>query len=188
MLMALAQKSMKRLLAYSGVSHVGFILMGLVASNAQSIMFYLLGYALMTVASFGVVYLVTGGAEDDDVSRLDGIGWSNPRLGICMTIALLSLAGIPPLIGFLAKFYVIAAVFKAGYPGLAVVAVLNSAVSLYYYLKLVGRIYRTDAAESSAVVAIPTFAGAALMFATIGIVIGGIMSSSLVGLLGNMFL
>ena len=186
-LMALNQTSLKRLLAYSGISHVGFILMGLVAGDGvPAAMFYLFAYALMTVASFGVVYLVTLSKEDDDISLLDGIGWSNPRLGICMAIALLSLAGIPPLIGFLAKFFVIAAVFKGGFPGLAVIAVLNSAISLYYYLKLVSRMYRMEPA-GSVTIEINTSSGVALTLVTVGIVIGGIFSSGLVGLLDHLF-
>jgi NADH-quinone oxidoreductase subunit N len=190
-LMALGQTGLKRLLAYSGVSHAGFVLIGLVAggrNGTEATMFYMMAYGLMTLASFGVVLVITNGAEDDDFSLLDGLGWSRPTLGACMAIALLSLAGIPPLVGFLAKFYVIMAAFEGGYSGLAVIAMLNSAVSLYYYAKLVARLYLPETERSLApVISTGGLSGYALAFLSICIVAGGIFSGGLIGLLQQLF-
>lgn len=191
-LMALNQTGLKRLLAYSGVSHVGFVLIGLVAGGrdgSEATVFYMLAYGLMTLASFGVVLVLTDGSEDDDLSILDGLGWSRPTIGACMAIALLSLAGIPPLIGFLAKFYVIMAAFEGGFPGLAVIAMLNSAISLYYYAKLVARLYQPESESISRPVLAVTdgLSGYALALLAICIVAGGIFSGGLIGLLQQLF-
>ena len=150
-ILALRQRSVKRLLAYSSIAHAGYIMMGVVAGTAggyEASVFYVAVYMLMTIASFGVVLLVSGGTNaqylEDSVESYRGLGWKNPILGIVLTIALLSLAGLPPFAGFFAKLYVFAATVKAGYVGLAILAALNSVVSLYYYLSLVVVMYFSD--------------------------------------------
>lgn len=156
-LAALRQRSVKRMLAYSSVAHSGYAVMGLLGlgqgKGAEAIMYYILAYSLMTIASFGVLLLVTAHSEaqyeKDDLESLSGLGWSHPFLGVVMTVALLSLAGIPPLAGFVGKFYLFSAVVQSGYVGLAIIAALNSVVSLYYYLRvLVVMYFKTERSVS----------------------------------------
>jgi NADH-quinone oxidoreductase subunit N len=146
---ALAQKSVKRLLAYSAIAHAGYILVGIVSHTQQSIaalIFYVLTYALTTIGAFGVVAVVEGKCGGEKLSDFAGLSRRAPLPSLCMLVFLLSLAGIPPLAGFFGKFYLfIAAV--AGTPKslsllwLVILAVAMSAVSLYYYLLVLKQIY-----------------------------------------------
>ncbi|MDR2338070.1 MAG: NADH-quinone oxidoreductase subunit N [Deltaproteobacteria bacterium] len=146
-LLALRQDSLKRMLAYSSIAHAGYILMAFVAlkNSAEllysSITYYLLAYALMTIGAFAVLMLVTGaGAEQYKKDRLmtfDGLGWERPALGFAMTLFMLSLAGIPPLVGFVGKFYVFSEVIKTDLIWLVVAAAINSVISFCYYLRVV---------------------------------------------------
>ena len=141
-LLALRQKSIKRMLAYSSIAHAGYAMMGLLcigsSAGGGATVFYMLVYSLMTIAAFGVVLLVTSGSNaqygEDELSSLRGLGWSHPFLGVVMTISMLSLAGMPPLAGFVGKFYLFNAVIQQGFTGLAIIAAINSVISLYYYL------------------------------------------------------
>jgi NADH-quinone oxidoreductase subunit N len=145
---ALTQKSIKRMLAYSSIAHAGYILMGVLSAShdgTQAVLFYLLAYSLMTIVSFGVVLLATAGSdfqyEKDDIEVLTGLGWSHPFLGLTMTLAMLSLAGMPPLVGFMGKLYLFRSAIGSGFIGLAIIAALNSVVSLYYYLRVIVVMY-----------------------------------------------
>ncbi|MCB0323525.1 MAG: NADH-quinone oxidoreductase subunit N [Bdellovibrionales bacterium] len=148
-LAALRQSSVKRMLAYSSIAHAGYALMGFLAlgpaGGAEATVFYLLAYGLMTVASFGVVLVATAGSDaqygNDDISSLSGLGFSHPFLGVVMTVSMLSLAGMPPLAGFMGKLYLFSAAINSGFVGLAVIAALNSVVSLYYYLRVLVVMY-----------------------------------------------
>lgn len=150
--LALRQNSIKRMLAYSSIAHAGYGLIGFVALGSSdggaAMVFYLMAYALMTLGAFGVVLLASGGSprqyDQDDVQSLAGLGWTHPFLGICMVIAMLSLAGMPPLAGFIGKFYLFKAAVTAGFPGLAIIAALNSVVSLYYYLRVLVVMYFSE--------------------------------------------
>jgi len=137
---AIAQDNMKRMLAYSSIAHAGYILVAFVAGNdlgTASILFYLLVYAFMNIGAFSIVILLgKKGEENVMISDYAGIGFKYPLLGVSMTIFLLSMAGIPPLGGFMGKFYVFSAAVKAKYYWLAIIGVLNSAVSVYYYLRV----------------------------------------------------
>lgn len=145
---ALRQTSVKRMLAYSSIAHAGYAMVGFLAlgeGGGAAVVFYMLVYSLMTLAAFGVVLVVSSGTEaqydQDSIESLQGLGWTHPLLGIAMTAAMLSLAGVPPLGGFIGKFYLFSAAVRAGYTGIAVVAALNSVVSLYYYLRVVVVMY-----------------------------------------------
>lgn len=139
-LAALRQTSIKRLLAYSSIAHAGFILAGIVAGSragASAVAFYLLAYAFMTLGAFGTVLMLERkGQEADQIVDLTGLAWRAPALGGAMALFMVSLAGLPPTGGFLAKFYVFTAALDAGQVGVAVVGVLTSVVSAYYYLRV----------------------------------------------------
>ena len=149
--LALRQKSIKRMLAYSSIAHAGYAAIGLVTVSGSSpegiaaLIFYMLVYAFMTVASFGIVLLVSAGTEQqydrDSFDSLRGFGWRKPALGIAMTIAILSLAGIPPLAGFIGKVYLFGAAIDRGFIGLTIIAAINSVISLYYYLRVLVVMY-----------------------------------------------
>ncbi len=138
---AIAQTNIKRMLAYSTISHVGFLLLGIIATGANgysSAMFYIIVYTLMGLGSFGMIILMSrAGFEADELDDLKGLAKRSPWFASMMILIMLSMAGIPPLIGFFAKLAVLQAVIDAGYVWLAVLAVLFSVVGAYYYLRVV---------------------------------------------------
>ncbi len=142
---ALGQNNVKRILAYSSIAHAGYILVGLVAGDllgGQAALFYLLVYAFMNIGAFGVLMLISQKEDDGyDIHNLKGIGFKYPVLGALLTLFLVSLAGIPPTGGFIGKFYLFSAAVKNGYIWLAILGVLNSAASIYYYLRIVVYMY-----------------------------------------------
>jgi NADH-quinone oxidoreductase subunit N len=144
-LSALVQDNVKRLLAYSSIAHAGYILVGLVSGDVlggQASLFYLLVYAFMNMGAFGVVILIAQKEDEGyDIANLAGIGFKYPALGALLTLFLISLGGIPPTAGFVGKFYLFSAAVKNGYIWLAVIGVLNSAASIYYYLRMVVYMY-----------------------------------------------
>ena len=142
---ALRQQNLKRMLAYSSVAQAGYLLLGTVAANREGMvagLFYLVAYATMTFGAFAVVTLLAGADRDGaEISGLRGLGYQQPAVGLMLALFMLALAGIPPTAGFMGKLFVFVAAVKAGYAGLALVAVVSSAISLFYYLKVVLVIY-----------------------------------------------
>jgi NADH-quinone oxidoreductase subunit N len=141
-LAALRQTSLKRMLAYSSVAHSGYLLIAVVARDAESFAFYLVAYLFMNAGAFGVLAAVTGnGIEHTALDDFAGLGRRNPWLAAGLAVFLLSLAGFPPTAGFLAKFYVFAGAVREGHIALTVAAVLASLVSVAYYLKVIVVMY-----------------------------------------------
>ncbi|MEW5874324.1 MAG: NADH-quinone oxidoreductase subunit N [Candidatus Zixiibacteriota bacterium] len=137
---ALRQRDLKRLLAYSGIAHVGYLLVGLTAKGAGSvgaIGFYLLGYAAMSVGAFAVVAAVETGKGPTTLESIAGLGRRRPGISAALSIFMFALVGIPPTVGFAGKFVLFSEALKAGYLGLVIWAVIFSAVSVYYYLRVV---------------------------------------------------
>ena len=154
---ALAQTSVKRMLAYSSIAHAGYILVALVASGpagGTAALFYLLVYSFMTLGAFGVVAAIgEAGEPNETLDDYAGLGFRRPLLGVTMTIFMLSLTGIPPLAGFAGKLYIFTAAIREGYYVLAVIGVLNSAISAGYYIRVLIAMYLTPGAEESTRVA-----------------------------------
>ncbi len=152
--LAIAQTDIKRMLAYSSIAHAGFILTGLTAANSIGIraaMFYLVAYASMTVGAFGIVMLVSvRGEERTSLASYTGLSKSSPLLAALMTIFLLSLAGIPPTAGFIAKVNVFAAATGAGHWPLVLVGVLSSVAAAFFYLRVIVLMYMRDPEEEQA--------------------------------------
>jgi NADH-quinone oxidoreductase subunit N len=148
-LVALAQQNVKRMLAYSSIANAGYLLVAVVAGGRSGrmtpvVVFYLAAYAFMTIGAFAVAALVGRAGEDDQgyaVSAYAGLGRRRPLLAGAMAIFMLSLTGIPPTGGFMGKFYVFKSAVDAGLYGLAIVGVLASVVSAYYYLRIVVQMY-----------------------------------------------
>jgi NADH-quinone oxidoreductase subunit N len=159
-LVAIMQTSVRRLLAYSAIAHVGYMLLALVSHTEQSfgaLLYYALTYALTTIGAFAVVAVVEAKIGGDRLSDFSGLSRRAPVLSFCMLIFLLSLAGIPPLAGFFGKFYLFTSTLAAepktfGLLWLVILAIAMSAVSLYYYLQVLKRIYIVDPpAEAGAI-------------------------------------
>jgi NADH-quinone oxidoreductase subunit N len=149
---AIGQRNIKRLMAYSSIGHMGFALVGLAAATpegVQGVLIYLAIYVAMTLGTFCVILAMRrpGGAVEN-ISDLAGLARTNPALAFFLALLLFSLAGIPPLAGFFAKYYVFLAAIKAGLFTLAVLGVLASVVGAYYYLMIVKTMYFDDPAES----------------------------------------
>ncbi len=144
-LTALAQTSVKRLLAYSSVAHMGYLLMALLAvrdGGGRAVMFYLAVYAVADLGAFGALGALSEPEGDrDDLARFGGAGWSHPWRGGLLAVSLLALAGLPPTGGFTGKFILFAAAIGGGYLRLAVLGILTAVVSIYYYLKVIVVLY-----------------------------------------------
>jgi NADH-quinone oxidoreductase subunit N len=162
-----AQSNVKRMLAYSSIAHAGYLLVALIAANdvgKGAILFYLLTYAITNLGAFGVIGLLEradGGG--DKISDFAGLWYTRPGLAALMTIFLLSLGGFPPLAGFIAKWYVFTAAMKAGYTWLAIVAVLTSVISVFFYLRVVVMMYMTSTTSQAVAPPTPRVAGVALV-------------------------
>ncbi|MDQ6748463.1 MAG: NADH-quinone oxidoreductase subunit N [Candidatus Dormibacteraeota bacterium] len=149
---ALSQTSVKRLMGYSSIAHAGYIMMGLVAMSVGrtatlaigAVLFYVLVYGLNNLAAFGALQAAQEGVGGDDLTSLAGLGRSGGGVPLVLALSMLSLTGIPPLIGFFAKFFVFLAAVQAGYAWLALIGVVNSAVSSVYYLRVVRALYFDD--------------------------------------------
>jgi NADH-quinone oxidoreductase subunit N len=143
-LIALTQKNVKRMLAYSSIAHAGYAMIGVVAFSQfgmASVVFYLLAYVLTNLAAFGTVAAVGRITGSDEFPAYHGLSRRNPTLALAMLVAFLSLAGMPPFGGFVAKFFVFASAVQSGWIWLAIVGVLNSIVGLYYYLNVLKYVY-----------------------------------------------
>ena len=140
-LCALNQQNLKRLLAYSGIAHAGYILMGLVVLNndgLKAMLFYIVVYLIMNLGAFLVVVIVANETGKEEIGDYRGLAWRGAAIpAVCMAIFLFSLTGLPPLAGFVGKFFLFAAVIKQGFYLLAVVGIINSVISLYYYAGVV---------------------------------------------------
>jgi len=145
---AVAQSNIKRMLAYSSIAHAGFILVGLVAANDTGIrgfLYYLLAYGLTNLGAFAVVIaLENAGEERFELQDLNGIGWRQPLLGAAMAVFMLSLAGVPPLAGFFAKLLVFTAAYQSGFWWLALIGLITSVISAFYYLRIIVNMYMRE--------------------------------------------
>jgi NADH-quinone oxidoreductase subunit N len=149
---AIGQKNIKRLMAYSSIGHMGFALVGLAAGTAegvQGVLIYMSIYVAMTLGTFAVILAMRrDGILVERISDLAGLSRTHPTMAFFFALLMFSLAGIPPLAGFFAKFYVFLAAIKAGLYVLAVIGVLASVVGAYYYLAIVKTMYFDEPAKS----------------------------------------
>jgi len=168
---ALVQGNLKRMLAYSSVAHVGYMLVGIVAGLAPggpAVLYYLVVYSFATVGAFGVILLLErdGRMEEAvDLAAYGGLGARHPILALVLTVFMLSLIGLPPTAGFVGKFYLFSAAMRSGFVWLAVIAVLNSVVAAYYYLRLIVFMYMRDPEGPEVTAALTPAAGLALAVA-----------------------
>jgi len=181
-IVAISQSNIKRMLAYSSIAHAGYILVAFVAGNdlgASGILFYLMAYAFMNLGAFTVVILLgKKGEENTLINDYAGIGFKYPLLAAAMTIFLLSMAGIPPLGGFMAKFYVFSAAVKEKFYWLAILGVLNSAISVYYYLRVTVMMYFRESEREITGLQFSPASVFALILAVIGTLYMGIFPAN----------
>ena len=187
-IIALAQTNIKRMLAYSSIAHAGYLLTGLIAMNAagvEGIMFYLFIYTLMNIGAFTVAAVINvRGRGDYQLADFAGAGVKNPILALLMAIFLFSLAGIPPTAGFFGKFYLFKAVLDAGYNYLVIIAVLNSALSVFYYLRVLVIMFMQSEEELPVAKWSPAVS-LALVICALGILKFGLFPGSLLNLLSQ---
>jgi NADH-quinone oxidoreductase subunit N len=156
---AIAQTNLKRMLAYSTISHVGFILMGFIAGTEDGIeaaMFYTITYVLMAAAAFGMLIVLS--RRGFDAERLDdfkGLNRRSPWFALMMLMIMFSMAGVPPLVGFYAKLVVLGAVIDAGLLWLAAVGVLLAVIGAFYYLRVIWYMYFTEPLDHAPLAAAP---------------------------------
>ncbi len=178
---ALRQDNIKRVLAYSSIAHAGYALVGFTAGNGTGtagILFYMLSYAFMNIGAFAIIILVSKkGDTNGNVSDFAGLGFKRPLLAVAMTLFLFSLAGVPPAAGFIGKFYLFSGAIQKGYIWLAVIGVLNSAASAYYYLRIMVYMYFKESTEDFEWVHVTAPVALALIIAVAGTLIPGIIPS-----------
>ena len=148
-IMALRQVNVKRMLAFSGISHAGFMLMTLLSlsTSAASLLYYTTAYSLAGIAAFSVILYVCKNRDNEDITNFHGLGKSNPLLAAILTASLLSMAGIPIFAGFFAKLVLFSQTIQDGYIALVIVAVINSIISVGYYFKLILAMYTKEPNE-----------------------------------------
>lgn len=175
---AVAQNNVKRMLAYSSIAHAGYLLAAIVAGTPRgggAVLFYLLAYTFMNVGAFAVVIsLGRKGEVNEQFDDYAGLASRQPLIAAAMVLFLLSLTGIPPLVGFVGKLYLIEAILQAGYVWLAVIMVLNSAISAYYYLRLIFEMYMRDPSRPETAMEPAPLLIACLLVATVGTIFFGI--------------
>ena len=154
---ALMQTNIKRMLAYSTISHVGFVMLGFVTgviTGYGAATFYILVYVLMSLAAFGVIILLNKkGFEAEEISDYKGLSKSSPWFALMMLVVMLSMAGVPPFIGFYSKFFILQQVISAGFVTVAIIAVVFAVISAYYYLQIIKSMYFNDAEQELTIAA-----------------------------------
>lgn len=183
-ILAVYQVNMKRLMAYSGVAQAGYLLLTLLVLNhqaANALLFYVGSYALATLCAFGVIYWVIKIKGNDSLQAFNGLAKSNPTLAFVMTVAMLSLAGIPPAAGFFAKFYLFTVLMQQGHLTLILFAVLGSLISVYYYFKVIIRMYGKE--ENTVSESISLFNKIILVVIVIAILAIGLMPNYFLGII-----
>ncbi len=190
-IVAIAQANIKRMLAYSTIAHVGFILLGLLPGTSEgyaAAMYYAIAYALMSAGAFAVLILLSKDhLEAENLDDLKGLAKRNPWYALMMLMVMFSLAGIPVFIGFFAKWQVIAAALAAGYVGLAIIAVISAVIGAFYYLRVVKLMYFDEPDQSEAANA-PADFGSVLTINGLSMLALGIFSGGLISLCLSAFL
>jgi NADH-quinone oxidoreductase subunit N len=181
-IVGVAQNSVKRMLAYSSIAHAGYLLVGLAAANTAGkagILFYLVAYAFTNLGAFGVLAALSApDRPHDDVRDFAGLGHERPGLAALLTVFLLSLAGFPPTVGFVAKWYIFSAAVQEGLIALAVLGVLTSVISVFFYLRIVVQMYMSEESRPARP-AVPRVAMAGMVIALLAVFYLGVLPGRL---------
>lgn len=182
---AVYQQSVKRLLAYSSVGHVGYIFLGFLANteeSANAVYYYLCAYAAASLTAFGVLHIIESYNRSTTVDYFNGLYKRSPLLAVAMTFSLLSLAGIPPLPGFFGKYMVFALAIEQGYTGLVILAIITSLIGVYYYFRIISAMYFEEP-DATAIEVAPSNKTLLITLMAISIAIA-LFADSFVGLVG----
>ncbi len=188
-MLAIPQRNIKRMLAYSSIAQAGYVLIGVTAGGARGItavIFYLLVYVVTNVSAFAVVSIVSRHIGSDDIEDYAALSRRSPFLGLALMVALLSLAGVPPAGGFVGKLFLFAAGIGEGLVGLVIVAVLNVIVGLYYYLGIVKQAYMVRSEREEETIPVPSSSRLALGLGIAAILILGILGTPFYDMLFGM--
>lgn len=178
-LFAIRQQNLKRLMAFSSISQAGYIMLGVIGGTAagmSSLVYYVLVYMVANLAVFAVITIVALRAHRYTLDEYNGFYRTNPKLAFLMTLALFSLAGIPPFAGFFSKFFIFMAAFQAGFHLLVFIALINTVISLYYYLLIVKAMYINPNEEPVPPFRTDNYTRVALALCTLGIIALGVLS------------
>lgn len=179
---AIAQTNLKRMLAYSTISHIGFLLLGLMSASLNgfaSSMFYISAYVLMALSGFGMILLLSRkGFEAENLDDLKGLNQRSPWVALLMMITMFSMAGVPPTLGFYAKFAVLQAALQAGFVWVVVFAVLMAAIGAFYYLRVIKLMY-FDAPQDSSAISAPLDMRIILSLNALALLVIGLMPQGL---------
>jgi len=181
---AVLQNSVKRMLAFSSVSHAGYLLLAIIALNeasSKAMLYYLAAYSIASLVAFFVIHILETNGRSEEITSFNGLAKADPNLAFLMTISLLSLAGIPPLSGFFGKYFVFAAALDAGYLWLVLVAVLASLIGVYYYFRVIIAMYFHD--NENNLLVVKSFHRGVLLIACAIIIILGLLPQLVTGLL-----
>jgi NADH-quinone oxidoreductase subunit N len=180
---AIAQRDLKRMLAYSGIAHVGYMMIAMLTVREDSVAavaVYAVTYALMNVGAFGVVSMLAKNQNDpqtlDDIA---GLGFRRPFYGLALSVCMFSLSGLPPTAGFVSKFYIFKTAVESGHSTVALIGILTSIVSVYYYLRVVYFLYMKEGSEGETAIDSGVFGVAALTISIVGILLIGIYPTPL---------
>ncbi|MBN1954520.1 MAG: NADH-quinone oxidoreductase subunit N [Anaerolineae bacterium] len=187
-LLAVPQRNIKRMLAYSSIAQAGYVLIGITAGGVAGItavIFYLLVYAVTNIGAFSIVSMVASHIDSDDIQDYAALSRRSPALALAMMVALLSLAGVPPSGGFVGKLFLFAAGIKAGLVPLVVVAVLNVIVALYYYLNVVKVMYTVRSEHEEDAIAVPAPSRLVLVLSVTGVLLLGILAAPCYNVMSN---
>jgi NADH-quinone oxidoreductase subunit N len=190
-LVAISQRDVKRMLAYSAIAHAGFLLSGVIALNKAGLdatIFFLFTYGIATVGAFAVVTLVRDSAgEVTDLNRWKGLGKRSPFAATSFALFLLTFAGIPLTSGFIGKFSIFSAAYESGAKGVVIVGVLSSAIASFFYIRVIVLMFFTDATEDGTGVEIPSsLTRATVVFAAVVTVVLGVYPTPLLNFISNL--
>ncbi|MBR9978691.1 MAG: NADH-quinone oxidoreductase subunit N [Bacteroidetes bacterium] len=189
-IVAIAQKNVKRMLAYSSIAHAGYMLIGITAGGDVSlsgVLFYLIAYVFTNLGAFGIISMVENAEQQGtDLEHFKGLYYRRPLIAVMMAVFMFSLIGIPPLAGFFGKYYIFVAAIENGYTWLTIIGVLTSMVSVYYYLRVVVLMF-FETAEQGEGPHIAIDGTVALLISTFGVVLVGLFPSVILDWMGRLF-
>ena len=180
---AVYQKNVKRMLAYSSIAHAGYMLMAILSMNstsASSLLFYTIAYGISSITSFGVLLAVNANTAGESIDSFNGLAKKNPLLSIITTIAMLSLAGIPPTAGFFAKYYIFSSALQNGLTSLVLIAVAGSLIGVFYYFRIIIALFKETESD---VIRIPLSLKMVLILTSAIVLVLGIAPELIAGLL-----
>ena len=191
---AILQNSFKRMMAYSTIAHAGYLLIGisaisvgvsdLITNSISTMTFYLIGYCLINMTAFISVMCILNTIENDSIKKLSGLGKSSPMIAFCLAISMVALTGLPPTIGFIGKLYLFSVGFDSGFDWLVLIALLNSVIAAYYYLRVVKVMY-LETSSKSKVFNVSLMPKITILSLTIFIILFGVIPGPIVDITMN---